>query len=359
MNEKLFENINHEDLKNYIKEFYNYAKEKLHLAYAPKLLLKRDVNNANDFFGKTGYYDPQNETICLFITDRHAKDIVRSFAHELIHHRQKLLGYDKNLNLNKTATDPSYALHDKGLRSMEKEAFKLGNMVFRDWTDTKKIEKKQVINEEKTKKENNMKIKINGKKKQEEMDEVKGVDDLMKKKMGPGMSDFDRSSGVRKSASSIDDIDDSEEIDLGDEEELYMDDEQGEEDVEEKPAKRSSEPVVNDQEARIANQLKARYPELYKKLSFELSPTDAYLQRKGAEDMYDEDEYGSKAGRSNPMRGPKTALPEEQLPEQQLQETNKNPYPTLFESRQRLLDEAFKTKEERIYSELVKRFIKK
>jgi len=54
------------------------------------------------------------------------------------------------------------------------------------------------------------------------------------------------------------------------------------------------------------------------------------------------------------MRGPKGPLPEEQL-----EENKKNPYPTLFEKRDRLLNEAFKTKEERVYNELIRRFIKK
>ena len=50
--------------------------------------------------------------------------------------------------------------------------------------------------------------------------------------------------------------------------------------------------------------------------------------------------------------------PEEQM-EQSLAESKKTPYPVLFEQRERLLKEAYQTREERVYAELVRRFIKK
>jgi hypothetical protein len=42
-----------------------------------------------------------------------------------------------------------------------------------------------------------------------------------------------------------------------------------------------------------------------------------------------------------------------------LAESKKTPYPVLFEQRERLLKEAYQTREERVYAELVRRFIKK
>jgi hypothetical protein len=179
-----------------------------------------------------------------------------------------------------------------------------------------------------------------------EDEEEMGVDAMMAPKYGPGMSDFDKSKGLRTGLRTGD-VDTGEEASIDDLGDLEIDDDEDGE-VEVAP-KRSSMPLERDQDARIANQLRDRYPELYRKISRELSPEDAYMQRKGAEDMYDEDEYGRKF-----MRGPKG-----QLPEEQLQETKKNPYPTLFEKRDRLLNEAFKTKEERVYNELIRRFIKK
>jgi len=393
----LFENISHEDLKFYIQEYYNFANNLLNFKRNPKVILKKDEQNSKDILGKTGYYNPETEEICLFITNRHGKDILRSFAHELIHHDQKLNGFNDNLNISLTASDPSYMLHDEGLKEMERDAFERGNMMFRTWTDTKKMEKRNMLNEKakmpmkkdvddvdsdgdtnekvpayldkgdikkkKTsgkvppqlakyiKKENNMKVKASSKKMHQEGaenllevedEEEMSVDDMMAPKYGPGMSDFDKTAGLRAGS-----VDDSEEASIDDLDDLEIDDEE-EGEVEVAP-KRSSAPVEKDQDARIANQLRSRYPELYRQISRELSPEDAYLQRKGAEDMYDEDEYGRKA-----MRGPKGPLPEEQL-----EENKKNPYPPLFEKRDRLLNEVFKTKEERVYNELIRRFIKK
>ena len=138
----LSENISHDELKKYIKQFYTYALTRLKkIDRDPKIVFKRDQTNANNFFGKTGYYDPDEEKIALYVTDRHPKDILRSFAHELIHHHQKCSGESEKVDLSVTS-DPSYSLHNHGLREMEKQAFKMGNMLFRDWCDIKKMEKK-------------------------------------------------------------------------------------------------------------------------------------------------------------------------------------------------------------------------
>jgi|LakMenE01Jun11ns_1017448.scaffolds.fasta_scaffold9788658_2 hypothetical protein len=145
----LLENISHEDLKKYLKEFYTYALERLKkIDRDPKVIFKYDQKNADNFFGKTGYYDPDEEKIVLYVSDRHAKDVLRSFAHELIHHYQKCTGESDTVDLSATS-DPSYALHNDGLREMEKMAFKWGNMLFRDWCDIKKMERKNNMTESK------------------------------------------------------------------------------------------------------------------------------------------------------------------------------------------------------------------
>ena len=133
-----------------MKEFYNYALTRLKkIDREPKVVLKQDQENANNMFGKTGYYDPNEEKIVLFVTDRHPKDVLRSFAHELIHHHQKCNGEDKDLNLSLTAFDPAYASHDEGLRKMEKQAFRWGNMIFRDWCDMKKTQRRGEMSDKK------------------------------------------------------------------------------------------------------------------------------------------------------------------------------------------------------------------
>ncbi len=55
----------------------------------PKVkFVEDDVENARNFFGKTAYYDRNQRVIVLYTMDRHPKDIMRSFAHEMIHHMQ-------------------------------------------------------------------------------------------------------------------------------------------------------------------------------------------------------------------------------------------------------------------------------
>lgn len=146
MNQILTENISHEDLKKYLQEFYNYACKRHKIDSKPRLFLRRDEENADDFFGKTGYYDPNNHEIHLFIVNRHPKDIVRSLSHELVHHKQNLEGRF-NADMGDTSKD-GYALEEGPLRELEREAFTKGDLTFRDWTDLKKIDRKQNIMKE-------------------------------------------------------------------------------------------------------------------------------------------------------------------------------------------------------------------
>ena len=88
-----------------------------------------DSENAKDFFGKTAYYDPNKQHIVLYTEGRHPKDIVRSYAHEMIHHIQYL--EDRLGDISSTDTTKSDHL-DK----LEQEANLRGTMTFRNWTDS-------------------------------------------------------------------------------------------------------------------------------------------------------------------------------------------------------------------------------
>ena len=88
-----------------------------------------DSTNAKDFFGKTAYYNPATNTIVLYTEGRHPKDIVRSFAHEMIHHIQNLEG--RLDDIDTTNTHESDHLND-----IEAEANLNGTMTFRNWTDS-------------------------------------------------------------------------------------------------------------------------------------------------------------------------------------------------------------------------------
>lgn len=88
-----------------------------------------DTENAENFFGKTAYYDPNNQHIVVYTEGRHPKDILRSYAHEMIHHIQYL--EDRLHNITTTNTN-----EDEDLDAIEKEAYVRGNMTFRNWTDS-------------------------------------------------------------------------------------------------------------------------------------------------------------------------------------------------------------------------------
>ena len=109
----------------------------------PVLNLISDEDNANKPLGKTAYYDPQSMSITIYTDNRHTKDILRSLAHELVHHTQK-----ENGMLNDSGYHGhGYAQKNKNLRNSEKEAYLKGNMCFRDWEDGLKQDKPTIYNE--------------------------------------------------------------------------------------------------------------------------------------------------------------------------------------------------------------------
>tara|TARA_R110001592_G_scaffold5440_1_gene29982 strand:+ start:130 stop:525 length:396 start_codon:yes stop_codon:yes gene_type:complete len=119
------------ELKEALGEIFKKAREQFDIQNVPKLHLKQDEENAQGIFGRTAYYDPSSMSIVLYVTDRHDKDICRSFAHELIHHVQNERG---DLDLG-DASSPTYAQDDEHMRKMEMEAYLKGNLLFRDWED--------------------------------------------------------------------------------------------------------------------------------------------------------------------------------------------------------------------------------
>jgi hypothetical protein len=115
------------ELEPLIEELTNYMVEQgLNITPAPKVEFVEDEDNAKNTLGRTAYYDPNNKVIVLYVTNRHPKDILRSFAHEMIHHCQNLegrLGGINTTNINE----------DDYLADIESEAYNNGNMIFRAW----------------------------------------------------------------------------------------------------------------------------------------------------------------------------------------------------------------------------------
>lgn len=96
----------------------------------PKLkIINNDSKNAENILGRTAHYDPSDCSITLYTLNRHPKDVLRSYAHEMIHRIQDNEGRIKNVNTTNTN-------EDSNLQELEKEAYLNGNMIFRNWEDS-------------------------------------------------------------------------------------------------------------------------------------------------------------------------------------------------------------------------------
>jgi hypothetical protein len=92
-------------------------------------VISDDKENASHLLGKTAYYNPADKSITLYTFGRHPKDVLRSFAHEMVHHEQNLNG-----TLGKVSTTNTN--EDGHLEELEKEAYQKGNIMFRNWEDS-------------------------------------------------------------------------------------------------------------------------------------------------------------------------------------------------------------------------------
>jgi len=131
-----------EKIKTLIKSFYPFAKTKLGFKEPVKIkYITNDTKNSEDPFGKTAYYNPEEKSITLFILNRHPKDILRSFAHELTHHAQHCRGDFEGQDVS---TPHGYAQKNPVLRKAEEEAYS-NSILVRDWTDGLETEEKEEI----------------------------------------------------------------------------------------------------------------------------------------------------------------------------------------------------------------------
>jgi hypothetical protein len=129
-------------LKDQAKISYDYTpymasilefmvKEGMKITPLPEVKIRRDISESSNFFGKTAYYDPGLKEIVLYVEGRHPKDVMRSFAHEMIHHKQNLEGRLETIDTTNTNENVD-------LNEIEQEAYLTGNMVFRMWEDSVK-----------------------------------------------------------------------------------------------------------------------------------------------------------------------------------------------------------------------------
>ena len=124
------------EFKEAFGALYQDAKEKYAIQQAPKVILRNDEKNADMLFGRTAFYQPETQTIVVYTTNRHPKDILRSYCHEMIHHVQNERG---DLKMG-DASNPKYAQDDDHMRKMEMEAYLKGNLLLRDFEDNFKYE---------------------------------------------------------------------------------------------------------------------------------------------------------------------------------------------------------------------------
>jgi hypothetical protein len=123
------------DYVPYMASLLSYMIDKgMNITPIPEVKIKQDIEESSNFFGRTAYYDPGMKEIVLYTHNRHPKDVMRSFAHEMIHHKQNMEGRLANIQTSNTNEDGH-------LLELEKEAYLQGNIVFRNWEDKVKNQK--------------------------------------------------------------------------------------------------------------------------------------------------------------------------------------------------------------------------
>jgi len=142
-------NLKSPEFKQKLASLFTYLTQHLQLQAAPaSLRLINSKRNADNPLGLTGHYDHSTKQITLYITDRHDTDILRSFAHEVIHHWQNERGVlhpeAKGVAMPDNDTKPHYAQNNPWLRKREMEAYLFGNILFRDWQDEQRMGPPQV-----------------------------------------------------------------------------------------------------------------------------------------------------------------------------------------------------------------------
>lgn len=100
----------------------------------PKIQLDYTEVDRFDPFIMTGKYQYMNDTITLYVNGRHLKDILRTFCHELVHAWQ----YRRDPELYEEIDKSGTLEENSQLLQLEQEAYTVGNLLFREWTENYK-----------------------------------------------------------------------------------------------------------------------------------------------------------------------------------------------------------------------------
>lgn len=125
-------------LEPHVQGMYDYFDQKLGFNKPPVMFFDSDPGNQSNVLGKTAYYDPSSLEIHVFTDGRHPKDMLRSIAHELIHHQQNLEG---RLDVGGYMGE-GYYLKNEAMRELEQEAMLEGNKLLREYEDNRKLKEK-------------------------------------------------------------------------------------------------------------------------------------------------------------------------------------------------------------------------
>ena len=135
------------EMKPLVRNLYGFAKDKFGFKKPPSINFVSDQAN-HPMLGKTAHYDPSSMEVTIYVDGRHPKDMMRSIAHELVHHFQN----EKGMFGDGYIAGKGYAQKDPHLRKMEEEAYLEGNMCFRDWEDQYKSKNKDIFYERRIRK---------------------------------------------------------------------------------------------------------------------------------------------------------------------------------------------------------------
>ena len=113
-------------LLGYIQSLNEYMiSEGMNVQPLPRIeIIDNDAKNASDFFGKTGYYNPNTITITVYSLNRSPRDVLATICHEYIHHIQNL--EDRLPPINTTNIH-----EDEKLLEIEREAYEQGGLLLR------------------------------------------------------------------------------------------------------------------------------------------------------------------------------------------------------------------------------------
>jgi len=132
-------NIDLTELEGLVQDLYTHVDNRVGFSKPPTIVFDSDPDNEAEVLGKTAYYDPNTIQIHIYTDGRHPKDMLRSIAHELIHHWQNEEG---RLDVG-GYSGPGYYLKNKGLKKLEDEAMDFGTRLFREYEDKKKLEENE------------------------------------------------------------------------------------------------------------------------------------------------------------------------------------------------------------------------